>query len=81
MKKIFLFFLAAGSLVFLSCNIEGGMSAAAKKNKETNDAIMKAYEAGDFSKMGDYIAADAVDHGGETGDIKGLENSGKEKKS
>ncbi|MFZ1311899.1 MAG: nuclear transport factor 2 family protein [Chitinophagaceae bacterium] len=74
MKKIFLFFLAAGSLVFLSCNNEGGMSAAAKKNKETNDAIMKAYEAGDFSKMGDYIAADAVDHGGETGDIKGLEN-------
>ncbi len=74
MKKIFLFFLAAGSLLFLSCNNEGGMSAAAKKNKETNDAIMKAYEAGDFSKMGDYIAADAVDHGGETGDIKGLEN-------
>ena len=74
MKKIFLFFLAAGSLVFLSCNNEGGMSAAAKKNKETNDAIMKAFEAGDFSKMGDYIAADAVDHGGETGDIKGLEN-------
>lgn len=74
MKKIFLFLLAAGSLLFLSCNNEGGMSAAAKKNKETNDAIMKAYEAGDFSKMGDYIAADAVDHGGETGDIKGLEN-------
>lgn len=50
------------------------MSATAKKNLEVNDAIMKAYEAGDFTKMGDYIAADAVDHGGETGDVKGLDN-------
>ena len=41
---------------------------------EVNDAIMKAYEAGDFSKMGDYIAADAIDHGGEQGDVIGLEN-------
>jgi predicted SnoaL-like aldol condensation-catalyzing enzyme len=41
---------------------------------EVNDAIMKAYEAGDFSKMGDYIAADAVDHGGENGDVKGLDS-------
>ena len=33
------------------------------KNKEVNTAIMKAYESGDFSKMGDYIATDAIDHG------------------
>jgi predicted SnoaL-like aldol condensation-catalyzing enzyme len=50
------------------------MSATAKKNMEVNDAIMKAYEAGDFSKMGDYIAADAIDHGGEQGDVKGLDS-------
>mgnify|MGYP001050113149 CR=1 FL=1 len=74
-KKLALIFIAAGSLFFLACNSGGGgMSATAKKNKEVNDAIMKAYEAGDFSKMGDYIAADAVDHGGEKGDVKGLEN-------
>jgi hypothetical protein len=49
----------------IACNSDaGGMSATAKKNKEVNEAITKAYEAGDFSKMGDYIAADAVDHGG-----------------
>lgn len=66
--------VAATGLLLLSCNNEGGMSATAKKNLEINDAIMKAYEAGDFGKMGDYIAADAVDHGGETGDVKGLEN-------
>jgi predicted SnoaL-like aldol condensation-catalyzing enzyme len=75
MKKFVLLFIAAGSLFFLSCNSGGGgMSATAKKNKEVNDAIMKAYEAGDFSKMGDYIAADAVDHGGEKGDVKGLDS-------
>lgn len=74
MKKIALVFLAAGSIFFLSCNSGGGMSATAKKNMEVNDAIMKAYEAGDFTKMSEYIAADAVDHGGETGDIKGLDN-------
>lgn len=66
--------VAATGILFLSCNNEGGMSATAKKNIEVNDAIMKSYEAGDFSKMGDYIAADAVDHGGETGDVKGLDN-------
>jgi predicted SnoaL-like aldol condensation-catalyzing enzyme len=74
MKKMFLLMLAAASLISFSCNNEGGMSATAKKNLEVNTAIMKAYEAGDFSKMGDYIAADAVDHGGETGDVKGLDN-------
>ncbi|HEX7902592.1 MAG TPA: ester cyclase [Chitinophagaceae bacterium] len=74
MRNLFiLLFIAVGSIC-ISCNSGGGMSATAKKNLEINDAIMKAYEAGDFSKMGDYIAADAVDHGGENGDIKGLEN-------
>ena len=66
--------LAAGTLFLFSCSSGGGMSATAKKNKEVNAAIMKAYETGDFSKMGDYIAADAVDHGGENGDVKGLDN-------
>jgi len=75
MKKLF-FILTIGSVTSLiSCNSDsGGMSATAKKNKEVNEAITKAYESGDFSKMGDYIATDAVDHGGETGDIKGLDS-------
>ena len=73
MKKLF-FILAVVILNSLvACN--SGMSSTAKKNKEVNDAIMKAFEAGDFSKMGDYIAADAVDHGGEKGDVSGLEIS------
>lgn len=65
--------LAFGSLM-MSCKSEGGISEKTKKNIEVNNAIMKAYEAGDFSKMGDYLAADAVDHGGENGDVKGLDN-------
>lgn len=74
MKNLLVLSVIAICSIFISCNSEGGMSATAKKNLEVNSAIMKAYEAGDFSKMGDYIAADAVDHGGESGDVKGLEN-------
>ncbi len=71
---IILSFIAVCSIC-ISCNSKsGGVSAAAKKNLEVNDAIMKAYEAGDFAKMGDYIATDAVDHGGETGDVAGLDS-------
>ncbi len=76
MKKLF-FILAVvilNSLIACNSDAGGGMSATAKKNKEVNTAIMKAYESGDLSKMGDYIATDAVDHAGETGDIKGLDS-------
>ena len=75
MRKLF-FILAVVILnSLIACNSDaGGMSATAKKNKEVNDSIMKAYEAGDFSKMGNYIAADAIDHGSYMGDVKGLDN-------
>lgn len=74
MRNLLLLPVIAVASIFISCNSSGGESATTKKNKEVNDAIMKAYEAGDFSKMGDYIAADAVDHGGEKGDVKGLDS-------
>lgn len=69
--------LVAGiTLLLSSCTAkeEGGLSAAAKKNLEANQAITKCFETKDFSKLGDYIAADAVDHAGQQGDVKGLEN-------
>ncbi|MES2431772.1 MAG: nuclear transport factor 2 family protein [Bacteroidota bacterium] len=72
MKKLFFPFIVI--IICASCSNEGGMSATAKKNIEVNNAVMKAYESGDFSRMGDYIAADAVDHGGEHGDVKGLDS-------
>lgn len=75
MKRNLVLLLIAGSFVFIACkNESGGMSATAKKNMEVNDSITKAYERGDFSKMSEYIAADAVDHAGEQGDIVGLDN-------
>lgn len=48
------------------------MSDTAKKNLETMRAISKCFDTKDFSKLGDYIAEDGVDHAGENGDIKGL---------
>jgi ketosteroid isomerase-like protein len=60
---------------FISCNDhKGGLSPAAQKNLEAHHAIAKMFETKDFSKIGDYIAADAVDHAGEHGDVKGLDS-------
>jgi len=76
MKKLSILLAIVVSSIFVSCDSksEGGMSATAKKNVEVNEAIFKAIESGDFSKMGDYIAADAIDHSGDQGDVVGLEN-------
>lgn len=76
MKKL-LFIISAVFFCFLiSCSSkkEGGMSATAKKNMETNEAIVKMFETGDLSKIGDYIANDAIDHAGPKGDIVGLDS-------
>lgn len=61
---------------FISCNNAGtgGMSEKAKKNLDNSHAITKMFESGDFSKVGDYIAADGVDHGTFKGDVKGLDS-------
>ena len=76
MKKL-LFALSAISLcTLLSCSggNSGGMSEKAKKNLATADAIAKMFESGDYSKTGDYIANDAVDHAGGMGDVVGLDS-------
>jgi predicted SnoaL-like aldol condensation-catalyzing enzyme len=68
------------ALCCLSCNSkkEWGLSPTAQKNLEVNHLINRCFETKDFSKIGDYIAQDAVDHGGESGDIRGLDNLKKE---
>ncbi len=77
MKK-FVFILSAGVICLLSsCSSkkeEAGMSATTKKNMEANEAIVKMFESGDWSKIGDYIANDVVDHAGPKGDIHGLDS-------
>lgn len=50
------------------------MSDRAKKNLEAANAVDKMFESGDWSKAGDYIAADGVDHAGMKGDVVGLDN-------
>lgn len=76
MKQFLLICSAASILAFSSCSTksEAGPSDAAKKNMEANSAILKMFETGDHSKIGDYIAVDAVDHSGPKGDIKGLDS-------
>jgi len=76
MKKLLMILFAGSFLIITSCNSkkEGGMSAAAKKNLDAHHAITKCFETKDFSKLGDYMAEDAVDHAGENGDVKGLAN-------
>jgi predicted SnoaL-like aldol condensation-catalyzing enzyme len=75
MKKLSILLAVVACSFFVACKSDsGGMSDTAKKNMAVNDSITKAYERGDFSKMGEWIAADAVDHAGEEGDIVGLEN-------
>ena len=76
MKKISFFIAAFALCAFISCSEkkEAGVSDATKKNLEANDAIMKMFETGDWSKVGDYIATDAVDHAGPNGDAVGLDS-------
>lgn len=50
------------------------MSDKAKKNLDNARAIAKSFETKDISKLGDYIADDAVDHASPNGETKGLEN-------
>lgn len=80
MKK-FLFITSALCLgLLISCSDkkdnDDGMSETAKKNLDAHHAIVKMFESADWSKCGDYIAADAVDHGGSPtgGDIVGLDS-------
>jgi predicted ester cyclase len=53
---------------------KSSMSSTAQKNLATARAVAKMFESGDYSKAGDYIAADAVDHAGMQGDVKGLDS-------
>ena len=75
MKNLVLIACSVSFCFLLSCNSKsGGMSDKAKKNLESATAIGKMFESGDFSKLGDYVAADGVDHSGMKGEIKGVDS-------
>jgi predicted ester cyclase len=76
MKKNLTILAIALSCFCISCNskTEAPVSAATQKNLDAMHGVTKAFETSDFSKLGDYIAQDAVDHAGENGDLKGLDS-------
>ena len=76
MKKLLFAMLMALCICCVSCSDKGagGMSDKAKKNLDAMHAVQKCFETKDFSKVGDYVAEDGVDHAGPTGDLKGLAN-------
>jgi len=77
MKKIF-FASALALLCFcISCDSEkeDGPSEKAEKNLAAQHAIIKCFDTKDFSKIGDYIAEDFIDHAGQNGETKGLANA------
>jgi ketosteroid isomerase-like protein len=76
MKKTF-FVISASLFCFcISCNTksESTGTTQGEKNIATVHAVNDAIESGDVSTLDQYIAADAVDHAGEHGDIKGLDS-------
>lgn len=74
MKKFAFIFLAVVACCILSCSGNKGGGDKAQKNLDNSKAITKMFESGDFSKIGDYIADDAVDHASPHGDVKGLDS-------
>lgn len=76
MKKI-LFPAAVALLGFcVSCDDKDeGMSDKAEKNLAAQHGVIKCFDTKDFSKIGDYIAEDFIDHAGQNGEIKGLANA------
>ena len=77
MKKLAFAFSAVILSCFITCTNnsahEGG-SEKAHKNLENFKAVISMFEKGDYSKAGDYIATDAVDHTSPKGEVKGLDN-------
>jgi len=73
--------LSVLAIALLACGIacnnnksEGGLSATAQKNLDAMHGVTQCFDTKDFSKLGDYIAVDGIDHAGEKGDIKGLDS-------
>lgn len=78
MKKIFFITTVSAACLLSACSSkksEGGMSDQAKKNIEACNSVNRAMESGDVSKLGDFIAADGIDHTGMNGtEVKGLDS-------
>lgn len=77
MKKLIIALPVILGCILLSCSGKdsgGKMSAQAQKNLDGANAINDAIKTGDVSKLDQYITADGVDHTGDKGEVKGLDN-------
>jgi ketosteroid isomerase-like protein len=76
MKKYTYFLSLTLTILFLACNNQqpGAPTATTQKNLDAMKGIRQVMESKDYSKLGDFIASDAVDHAGEHGDIKGIDS-------
>jgi len=78
MKKILTIVSAGLICIITSCNSNGNSASSGNsqgdKNIATVHAVNDAIQSGDVDKLDQYIATDGVDHGGEHGDIKGLDS-------
>jgi predicted ester cyclase len=78
MKKLVFIALTMVKCCLLSCGGTGSgngeMTDTEKKNLETARSVSKMFETGDWSKIGDYIDANATDHAAMEGDVTGLDN-------
>ena len=78
MKKLAFALSAVILSSFITCTNnaahDDGTSEKAHKNMANLKAVINMFETGDYSKAGDYIATDGVDHSAPTGEVKGLDN-------
>lgn len=62
-------------IFLISCNNQpSGPSETTKMNITSMDGIDKAIASKDFSKLGDFIAQNCIDHAGEHGDVVGIDS-------
>ena len=77
MKKIAFAFSTVVLCLLLSCSdtkTASNTNEKANKNLDNTKAVINMFVTGDFSKVGDYIAADGVDHSSPKGEIKSLDS-------
>ncbi|MEJ7610696.1 MAG: ester cyclase [Ferruginibacter sp.] len=79
MKKIFFLSAAIAACFFVSCKDEKTTTttnSTSESIKQKNADFMTAIETGDFSKAKEWLATDAVDHGGnpDGSDLKGRDS-------
>jgi predicted ester cyclase len=80
MKKYLSILTVASACCWISCNNknDSGVNPVVQKNLDAMHGVENCFTSKDFSHLEDYMAADAVDHAGDSGAIKGIDNLKKE---